>query len=269
MMKNVAYPDTDATYWTIPFDTSCWQALIITGTYPAARFLCFVTYDAQGAAVDSLVDFAIKPDLHSVNPFTPGQAGGGSGSGYTFGRTYTITISRDAKTAKGGDHLGVAESRLGWVIYRIYVPDHGQNRQGGMDLPTVTLIAHDGSAHQLVPCASPNFGTAVESLLTALRANGFTEAADFLETKALTEGDDDGIGPGGTCAPDQVAFAIPQNTGGYFPNPTNKYIAASNLCFHPDRIVVVRGKGATVPNTYHGAPVWQPPGQFDKVALRY
>ena len=49
----------------------------------------------------------------------------------------------------------------------------------------------------------------------------------------------------------------------------NKYIVAVNLCFQPDRIIVVRGKGATFPDTFNGAPVWQPPGQFDKIAMRY
>ena len=262
---NIAYPDTDATYWTMPFDASRWRALIITGTYPAARFLSFVTYDAKGAAVDSLVDVAIKPDLHSKNPFRPGQAGDGSKPGHTFGQTYTITISRDGKAAKGGNHLGVAASNPGWVIYRIYVPDKGKDRQGGVDLPAVTLVAHDGSLHPLSPCPDDDFATAIASL----RDNGFADAADFLAMKVV-EGDDGGIGPAGVvCAPDQVAFAIPQDTGGYFPNPANKYIAAPDLCFQSNRLIVVRGKGPPFPDTYNGAPVWQPAGQFQKVAMRY
>src|SRR5260221_10515725 len=101
-ISNVAYPDTNATYWTMPFDSSRWKELIITGAYPEARFMSFITYDALASAADSIVDYAIKPDLHSENPFKPGKAGDGDGQGHTFGNTYTISISRSGKAAKGG-----------------------------------------------------------------------------------------------------------------------------------------------------------------------
>ena len=34
-------------------------------------------------------------------------------------------------------------------------------------------------------------------------------------------------------------------------------------------MIVVRGKAAVFPDTYNGKPVWQPPGQFAKVDMRY
>jgi len=37
-ITNVAYPDTNATYWTMPFDSVRWKSIIITGQYPEARF---------------------------------------------------------------------------------------------------------------------------------------------------------------------------------------------------------------------------------------
>jgi hypothetical protein len=71
----------------------------------------------------------------------------------------------------------------------------------------------------------------VQNLIASLQDNGFTDVANFLALK-VAEGDVGGAGPGAVvCAPDQVAFAIPQDTGGYFPNPANKYIAAPALCF--------------------------------------
>jgi hypothetical protein len=48
--SNIAYPDINATYWTMPFDASRWQALRITGTYPEGRFMSFMTYDARGGS---------------------------------------------------------------------------------------------------------------------------------------------------------------------------------------------------------------------------
>ena len=58
---NVAYPDTDATYWTMPFDTTKWKGLIIKGTFPESRFFSFATYVAQGSVVDSINDVAVDP----------------------------------------------------------------------------------------------------------------------------------------------------------------------------------------------------------------
>jgi hypothetical protein len=54
----------------------------------------------------------------------------------------------------------MADSTLGWIIYRIYVPDKGKDRQGGVDLPAVTLVAQDGSRQLLSPCSFGDFATA-------------------------------------------------------------------------------------------------------------
>jgi hypothetical protein len=167
--SNVAYPDTNATYWSLAFDSERWREIIIEGTSPEARFFSFITYDATGSLVDP----------------------------------------------------------------------------------------------------SNDFESAVIDLIAELDADGLVDAADFLETKALVEGDDGGLPSTGVCAPDRVSFAIPLETGGYFPNAANKYIAAPDLCFEEERLVVVRGKAPGVPDTYDGAPLWQPPGQAGRTALRY
>jgi hypothetical protein len=268
---NFAYPDTDATYWTMPFDAGAWKTMIITGTFPDARFTSFITYDNGGSIIDSILDFDIKPDQGSRNPFRPGDASLGRGKGKAPGREYTITISRNGGEGKNGNPLGMGGNVIGWIIYRVYVADKGKGRPGGVDLPAVTLVARDGSVHPVPPCSSQDYATAAQALIVSLNASGFTEAAGYLET-TMTEGDDGGFGPSdpSICAPQQVAFAIPQDTGGYFPNIGNKYIGASHLCFWGDDwIVVVRGKGVAFPDTYDGAAVWQPPGQFQKTQMRY
>ncbi|MGH7786306.1 MAG: hypothetical protein ACRERC_05530 [Candidatus Binatia bacterium] len=67
----------------------------------------------------------------------------------------------------------------------------------------------------------------------------------------------------------QPLFVVPQNTGGYFPNPANRYIAAGTLAYQPGRLVVVRGKGPVFPDTYPGDSIFaaaNPPGP---IQLRY
>lgn len=92
--------------------------------------------------------------------------------------------------------------------------------------------------------------------------------ADYWQNQ-FTNGNDGGLSPDPNCQPeDDVVFWIPANTGGYFPNPYNKYIAGPALCFDSGKVVVVRGKAADFPDTYNFKPVWQPalPGS---IQLRY
>jgi hypothetical protein len=75
---NVAYPDTDATYWTMPFDSTTSAEMRITGQFPAARFMSFTAYDAEGGDAVALIDEDIVPAAGS-NPFTPEGAGSSGG----------------------------------------------------------------------------------------------------------------------------------------------------------------------------------------------
>ena len=74
-LSNVAYPDTDATYWVMPVDTSTWQSMIVTGQYPQSRFFSFTTYyntqQTSPRVVGDIVDANIAPDAGSTNPFAP------------------------------------------------------------------------------------------------------------------------------------------------------------------------------------------------------
>jgi hypothetical protein len=103
----------------------------------------------------------------------------------------------------------------------------------------------------------------IANLVRALTSQGLDADLAFLQ-KVIASAN-----PGSTqevsCQPEPLVSWIPKNTGGYFPNPANKYIAIPGLCFESDRIVVVRGKGAVFPDTYHGNPIWEPPG----IEMRY
>src|ERR1700730_3714557 len=59
-LSNVAYPDTDATYWVMPVDTSAWKSMILTGQYPLSRFFSFTAYystqQTSPRVVDSIID---------------------------------------------------------------------------------------------------------------------------------------------------------------------------------------------------------------------
>jgi hypothetical protein len=254
---NVAYPDTDATYWTMPVDTTQWKQVILQGQYPHSRFFSFTTYVAQGAAVDAILDIKINPDAGSSNPFRPS-------SSIQQQHNYTVNVGGPSAHS---NQIPFGDTPLAWIIYRIYLANSGFDRMAGVPLPTVTLVDADGGHHTIAPCETPR-DQQINLLLDDLRSDGFDQLADYWQTQ-FTDGDDGGLSPDPNCQPeDQVVFWIPENTGGYFPNPYNKYIAGPALCFDPGKFVIVRGQAADFPDTYNGNPVWQPalPGY---VQLRY
>jgi hypothetical protein len=240
----------------MPVDTSQYPQVIIQGQYPQSRFFSFTTYVAKGAPAGYTLDVDINPDPGSSNPFqqTPQLPQ----------HNYTVNVGGMAGQS---NQVNFGNTTLAWIIYRIYVPNQGLNMLAGVPLPAVTLVDANGGTHSIAPCNSPR-NQQVNLLIGDLRADGLNLLADYWKYK-FTYGDDLGYAPDSSCQPeDNVVFWIAANTGGYFPNPYNMYIAAGGLCFHLGKYLVVRGKVADFPDTYNGNPVWQPafPGN---IQLRY
>jgi hypothetical protein len=257
---NFAYPDTDATYWTMPLDTTKWKGMIVDGKFPESRFFSFSTYIADGDVVDSIQDVDIDPKSGSTNPFRRGPQGNK--------HKYRVTISKDPPSPGERNHIMLGDTDLAWVIYRIYVSDKGLDNQAGVPLPRVTLVALDGTEHPIPVCPFTRPAVQLAFLVLSLEANGFTAEAELIQT-LYTQGNDDGLPADTDCQPpNDVVFWIPENTGGLFPNEANKYIAAPGLCFIPGHVLVVRGKGAVFPDTYNGGTIYDPaiPG---RIKMRY
>jgi hypothetical protein len=238
-ITNVAFPDTDATYWLMPVDTTLWTQMIVRGQYPRSRFFSFVTYFETGGAVASIVDDNIAPDPGSSNPFAPGPAGG-SGN-------YTVTI--DGNATGSGNHIQWANTKLTYVVYRIYVADKGLGRMAGVPLPSVTLVDGSGDAYPINSCAPVESATGLANLKTLLSVS--------LNRSASARAGDTSCSTSQPPEQDAVTF-VTSSGGSFLPNPATKYVAARGLCLQPDEIVVVRGKAAVFPNTYNGGTIFQP-----------
>jgi hypothetical protein len=258
-ITNVATPDTNAAYWVMPVDLSRWRAMVIHGQYPDARFFNFSTYTATGSFIDTIFDEKIIPDLGSTNPFAkPGPEIGGN---------YTVTIG--AANPGPGNFLTAGSSRFAFVVYRIYLPDQGRDRTGGVGVPTVTLTDLSGNSHALRPCPFADAETSLGSLILLLEAAGMSDGAKFLGQILRLANQS----PLGTCNPNQpnpavVTFSTAAPGANFFPNPQTTYFQTANLCFQPNQILVVRGKAPVFPNTYLGGSVFQP--AFDtQIQLRY
>lgn len=258
-ITNVATPDTHATYWVMPFDTGAWKSMLIQGKYPEARFANFNSYTAAGALSSTIVDEDIIPDPGSTNPFAVPSA--------TGLRNYTLTISSSASNAPNTLR---AEGGLAFVVFRVYLPDQGVHRTGGMGLPVVSLVAPSGDVRRLEPCPFAEAETSLPDLVSLLRAGGFFGAADLLERilraaqqRPLTASH---CNPG-EATPAAVSFG-PSSGSEFFANPQTRYLETAGLCSEPGSILVIRGKAPVFPNTYLGGSVFQP--AFDgQIQLRY
>jgi hypothetical protein len=258
-ITNIATPDTNATYWVMPVDTNQWPVMIINGEYPQARFFSFVTYLATGAVVGSLNDADIAPDQGSTNPFAVPVAPA----------PHNFTIGTKVGSA---NVLQLGEGGFAFIVYRVYVPDRGLDRNGGVALPAVTLIAANGTAAALQPCPFAAADSSAGNMVTSLNANGFTDAANFVQKKV-------GTAPGTSsavqspCDAEQpaaaaVTFEVSNTPGSFFPNPATTYLQTPSFCFHPHDILVIRGKAAVFPDTYDGFSVFTP-AIHGAIQLRY
>ncbi|MBV9502276.1 MAG: hypothetical protein JO138_23155 [Acidobacteriaceae bacterium] len=256
-ITNFAYPDTNATYWIMPFDSTRWKLIVISGTYPESRYFSFIPYLAHGAVVnnEALNDVDINPSQGSTNPFREHADDGST-------HYYTVTASRYPPADNESNFLQLGNTRLAWILYRIYVPDKGLERNAGVPLPSITVIDHDGRSYLLPQCHANSANDTITELTKTLASQGLDVEAGLREILRPVQAP---VSAKASCQPTPLLSLIPKNTGGYFPNPANKYIAVPGLCFQPDRVVVVRGKGAIFPDTFNGNPIWEPPG----VMMRY
>jgi hypothetical protein len=227
----------------MPFEPQ-WSQMIIKGTYPNARYFSFVVYDGEVPTdvAGSLHDVQINPDPGSANPFVRPKNRGG---------TYTVAISRSPLPE---DNVIFASPNFVWIIFRLYIPDAGENSTGGTPLPSITLTDQNGASHPVEPCPRVNIVTDVNAFISLVLPPQF-----------------DSQGTGEPPATDRLWLAPPENPPiRLFPNPDNKYmIMQTPGPFQPGRILVVRGKGASFPDTFDGSPIWRPADGFKNVQLRY
>jgi hypothetical protein len=218
-----AFPDTDATYFRLDHLLGPQQSIEVTGTFPHARYLSFVTYRLDGNAVDSIHDAELTPEPGSDNPFVDPD-----GSDEAEQRRYRLTVGTGgAPTGTGANTLSAGSDpySAGFLLMRIYVPDDPTSPVGSVERPSVAVREPDGSLTSIGPCA-PTSGTPLT--VSPIAA-------------ALT--------PAGPAAA-RPTF-VREVGAGLFPNPDNAYLAARTW-WAPGRVVVVSGIAPTTPDTRAG-----------------
>lgn len=238
---NVALPDTSAAYWTTPFLAEPGLKIVVKGPFPDARFMSLTVYDNAGGTFtrngvpSALVDYEIKPDPGTTNPFKTATSHAGR---------FTITIKR--RVARSDRNVipmvpatkgkGIVPPGVGFIVYRIYLPHSGSF--DSVPLPTLSLSRH-GHADPLATCPWRAAGAGPGSIrdrpspaprATAVAAQAATP--QFFRPKAAT-------------------------TNSFFPNVANAYLAAT-FTPAPGSVLVVRGKAPSAPAGSTAAP-WPSP----------
>lgn len=144
---NVAYPDTDATYWVQRYSLAPGERIAYRWTQPNARYSSFVVYDDAGNALGGVPDRAVRFDPR---------------------RRTTVTLGSGLAATQGvleAAPVGASGRSEGTVIFRVYVPDRPGDARGGVPLPTATILRADGRRTPVPTCtkaaASPDIAATI------------------------------------------------------------------------------------------------------------
>ena len=265
---NVAYPDSNVFYWAAAFSMPEDSSLAIKGDYPRSRYMSFFSYDERGRPIGSLTDRLIKSE--SVNPFIPGNQRS------DFYRTFTVkvlnerpSVSKNADEAPNdfvNNILYAPQYRDNQqlIVYRVYLPDKNTAPTGGVDLPQPILTLSDGT--QLIGKEACRTLKARQPLQVSFDALGIPPNE---YRKLISQPDKPDTWPAhnptkwfiqldrksligmytGNIDPN-----APRSEGGFYPNLDNHYIRAIINRKH-GKVLVIRGKAPTTPQTYHGASI--------------
>jgi hypothetical protein len=244
---NVAYPDTASTYFGRSYRLAPGEHLELQGAFPTARYFSFITYGVAGGVIGRLTDRDIEPDPGGGNPYRgdPNSGrytveirdnAGSTSNALSAANRSTSTPSSVALTTPTVAPLGSAAPGApdvvgGTVIYRVYLPRPASDPAGGTALPSIVDVHADGTRVAVPTCAHAGANPAAIAIV-------------------------DQNGPAtNTPAPATPTFIRPkQGATNLYPDPDNIYLATI-VHYTPGRVVVVRGKAPTFPNTSAGQPI--------------
>ncbi len=143
--SNFAYPDTGATYWHAKYNLPTGASLKLKGQYPYARYMSFNSYRDDASPAFALMDQDIAADTGSINPFISGAVRNDKNRDYQIllqaGEAPQTPIDNTLYDYAQATDQSNGQATL---LYRVYVPNSGQDITGGTDLPQPELTLNTG-----------------------------------------------------------------------------------------------------------------------------
>lgn len=237
-MRNVAYPEANATYWGMVLTQPLGSVATIHGQFPAARYMGLQVYDSQQKVRSALGDQAIDPDPGQNNPFRSGSSAA-LGS-YTVQLVFGRAPSSPPPNTLYSD--GLTQIAL---VYRVYYPDNPDNLTGGATAPVLPALSLGGTAIDTCP---------PRPLLPAsATVYGHLDQYDFSGTQPATSRP--------ATNPPTLTMSLTSGATPYYPSADNNYLSAllSRQYLSPPyayQLVVMRMRAPTYPDTQDGEAPW-------------
>ncbi len=227
-----AFPDTNVTYWRYRFEVpeNSTTGLKISGKFPYSRYMNYNVYDQKTLdTAGSLPDREILPEDGSKNPFLE------NADRKMVQRDYSTWIVPSAYLSMPLPNiLPLPNGQYVEVWYRVYAPDKGKDKNGGVALPTIKSI---------------DLLTGEETACPKAKA---LKTPPFLAFGSL---------PPGTNR-DKIEFYRPK-PGGFYPNKDNTYLVGFLSSDRKD-VNVIQMRVPTFAKTDPGEPFFS-----DKNETRY
>ena len=261
---NLFFLDTAVNYYLGRVSLPPGGELLLRGRFPHARYISFNAYDEAGRPTDAIADNAIRPDPRSTNPFVVGNRRG------LPLRSYTVRVVADPPPAKreaNTVYLGSGDQPrfVGSLVYRVHLPDRGQDQFGGTGLPETAVRLPDGTlVDQAAACSAPTNQPSTGVTETDRHSGGtggptMTTASDpidwerfFNVTRSVAR----------QFSQEGAEASGDEERGGFFSDGNNAYVSAMVSREHGD-VLVLTGRMPDVPRTRGGG------GVFEKAQLRY
>lgn len=237
-MRNIAYPEGNATYWARVMTGAIGSTVTIKGQFPAARYMGIQVYDIEHNVRSAIGDQDINPDSGSNNPF---RAGATAELG-----TYTVKLVFGATPATPAPNTiysdGLTEIGL---LYRVYYPNNVKSLIGSTTSPALPTIKQDGV--KMATCKPRPI------LPKSDTVNGHIDQYDFTgtipaDTRPVTN-------------PPSLLLSITNPFTPFYPSADNNYMSALisrqfMTAPYDYNMVVMRMKAPTFPNTQLGEAPW-------------
>ena len=261
---NLFYPDTGVNYYLGRVNLPPGGELVVRGRYPHARYMSFNAYNEQFQPTDALADVDIAPERRSTNPYVAGNRRD------LPRRDYTVRVVPDDLTGErrrntvylGDDGRPAYAASL---VYRVYLPDRGQDQFGGVDLPEVAIRMPDGTEiDQPAACTALTDQPSTGITETDQRSGGPT-IPNYTTAKKRPRWERFFNVPRtmfNQFSPTLADAYGAESRGGFFSDGNNAYgYAFMAREFGP--VLVLRGRVPRVPATYDGER------RFGRGQLRY
>ncbi len=232
---NTVIPDTADLVWIDSFSVAPGLRIVLSGTFPDARYASLQVYDRVGAPFtrngvgSTLTDYQIAPDPGSVNPWQRQAAPGGH---------FTVTLREDVAPGQANTiplaPAGTTSGR-GILVYRVYLPAGGDSSK--IPLPSMTL-QEGGRSESLAPCTS---------FYTPLTAPRSASAAAPTPTATPTPN------PSATPRVGQLQF-FKASIDTLAPNVDTPYVLSYLTPPGPGDVVVIRARAPTHATGEHPSP---------------